>query len=76
MKLTKLTEALEDPIFLCLKINLNRSGRIYGKRGKYRMLEDLHSSLTMYSGPSFTSRRRDVDGGHFLRIDELTCIAY
>jgi hypothetical protein len=40
------------------------------------MLEDLHSSLTMYSGPSFTSRRRDVDGGHFLRIDELTCIAY
>ena len=35
------------------------------------MLEDLHSSLTMYSGQSFTSCGRDVDGGHFLRIGDV-----
>ena len=35
------------------------------------MLEDLHSSLTMYSGQSFTSCGRDVDGGRFLRIGDV-----
>ncbi len=32
---------------------------------------DLYSSLTMYSGQSFTSCGRDVDGGHFLRIGDV-----
>ena len=35
------------------------------------MLEDIPSSLTMYSGQSFTSCGRDVDGGHFLRIGDV-----
>ena len=35
------------------------------------MLEGLHSSLTMSSGPSFTSCGRDVDGGHFLLIGDV-----
>jgi hypothetical protein len=35
------------------------------------MLEDLHLSLTIYSGQSFTSCGRDVDGGHFLLIGDV-----
>jgi hypothetical protein len=35
------------------------------------MLEELHSSLTMYSGQCLTSCGWDVDGGHFLRIGDV-----
>ena len=35
------------------------------------MSEGLHSSLTMYSGHSFTSCGRDVDGGNFIRIGDV-----
>ena len=35
------------------------------------MLEDLHSSLAVYSGQSLTSCGRDVDGKHFLLIGDV-----